>query len=142
MQKLGCAILAFAAGFLSVVIFHQSAWALLHGAGVISAAQPPWPMDPIPPLGVPSLISKGFWGGLWGVLIAWLLYGTRGTRYWALWTLLGATLPPLVAILVIPPLKGLEIPPLWPRLAISSTVNAVWGLGTAALLRVLGRLRG
>lgn len=139
MQMLKCALLAFVAGFLSVLLFHQGAWAVLHAAGVISPDNPPWPTGPIPPFGVPSIVSKCFWGGLWGMVIAWLLRGTAGRNYWLLWTLFGATLLPLVALFVVPPLKGLPVPPLWPRLATSATLNAIWGLGTAALLRGMRR---
>ncbi|MDJ0514060.1 MAG: hypothetical protein QNJ62_11520 [Methyloceanibacter sp.] len=55
--------------------------------------------------------------------------------------LAGAIVLALVAFFVVPPLKGLETPPLWPRYLVSMMLNAAWGLGTAAILRTLGAAR-
>ena len=57
-------ILGFIAGFLAVLIFHQSLWYLLNLVGLIPLGRPAWPLDPIPPYDVLSVISKAFWGGL------------------------------------------------------------------------------
>jgi hypothetical protein len=53
-------IAGFIAGFLAVLIFHQSVWYLLYQIGMIPPKRPAWPLDPIPPFGVPSVISKAF----------------------------------------------------------------------------------
>ncbi|MGA8436482.1 MAG: hypothetical protein WB713_17210 [Methyloceanibacter sp.] len=45
---------------LAVLIFHQSVWYLLYQIGMIPPKRPAWPLDPIPPCGVPSVISKAF----------------------------------------------------------------------------------
>jgi hypothetical protein len=42
------------------LIFHQSVWYLLYQIGMIPPKRPAWPLDPIPPFGVPSVISKAF----------------------------------------------------------------------------------
>jgi hypothetical protein len=131
----------FAAGFMSVLIFHQSLWYVLNVVGVIPWERPAWPLDPIPPLGVPSLISNAFWGGLWGALLTPLLARLRGGRYWAGWILVSAVALPLVAFFVVPLLKGLPVPELWPRLLASVLVNSVWGLGTGLFLKWFGAAR-
>lgn len=77
MSFLKLLILGFVAGFLATLIFHQSAWYMLVQAGIIPADRPAWPMDAIPPFGLPSLISKAFWGGLWGAVLA-LFLARRG----------------------------------------------------------------
>ncbi|ODR98948.1 hypothetical protein AUC68_07250 [Methyloceanibacter methanicus] len=64
-----------------------------------------------------------------------------GSAYWLSWILAGAIALPLVAFFVVPPLKGLETPPLWPRYLVSMMLNATWGLGTALILRGLGGAR-
>jgi hypothetical protein len=101
----------------------------------------PWPLDPIPPFGVPSLISKAFWGGLWGAILSPLLVRLRGGRYWLGWIVVGAVALPLVAFFVVPPLKGQPIPALWPRMLASILLNSVWGFGTWLLLKWFGVTR-
>ena len=64
-QTVGLSILGVAGGFLAVLIFHQSLWFLFNHIGLIPPERPAWPLDPIPPLGVPSVISKA--------LIAWFI---------------------------------------------------------------------
>jgi hypothetical protein len=129
--------LGFFAGFLATLIFHQSAWYLLHQAGVVAADRPAWPLDPIPPFGVPSVLSKAFWGGLWGAGLAQILARKEGGAYWASWIVVGALVPTLFGMYVVTLIKGEPAPALWPRLGISSTVNAAWGLGTALILRLI-----
>jgi len=134
-------LLGFAAGFLATLIFHQSAWYGLVQAGAIPPDRPAWPLDPIPPLGVPSLISKGFWGGLWGAGLALLLTRTDGAAYWVAWIVVGALAPSLVAIYLVPLIKGLPAGELWPRIAVGATVNGAWGLGTGLFLLLFGAAR-
>jgi hypothetical protein len=133
--------LGFIAGFLATLIFHQSAWYLLDHAGLVPADQHAWSMDPIPPFGVPSVISKAFWGGLWGALLALVLTLGAGSTYWLTAIVFGALAPSLVAMYVVTLIKGLPFPEFWPRIAIAATVNAAWGLGTAAFLRFFGAIR-
>jgi hypothetical protein len=131
--------LGFVAGFLATLLFHQGVWFLLNQAGIIPAGRPAWPTDPIPPFGVPSVVSKAFWGGLWGAALAPLLAHLSGASYWASWILVGAAALALVAFLIVPPLKGEAMPaPLWPRLGVGLLVNGAWGLGTGLFLRVFG----
>ena len=57
-------ILGFIAGFLAVLIFHQSLWYLINLVGLIPLGRLAWSLDPIPPYDVLSVISKAFWGAL------------------------------------------------------------------------------
>ena len=99
-------ILGFVGGALAVLIFHQSLWFLFNHIGLIPPERPAWPLDPIPPFGVPSVISKAFWGGVWGAVLAPLLSRLHGGAYWAGWIVVAAIALPLVAFFVVPPVKG------------------------------------
>ena len=124
-----------------VLIFHQSLWFLFNHIGLIPPERPAWPLDPIPPFGVPSVISKAFWGGVWGAVLAPLLSRWRGGLYWAGWIIVAAIALPLVAFFVVPPIKGEPVPELWPRFLVSTMVNGAWGFGTALFLRLVGAAR-
>jgi hypothetical protein len=140
LARLG--ILGFIAGFFAVLIFHQSLWYVFNPVGLIPPERPAWPLDPIPPFGVPSVLSKAFWGGAWGALLAPILQGLGGRAYWASWILVGSVALTLVAFFVVPPIKGEPIPALWPRFLAALLVNAAWGFGTALFLRLMRATRG
>ena len=135
------ALLGFAGGFLAVLIFHQSLWYLFNLIGLIPWERPASPFDPIPPFGVPSVLSKAFWGGVWGAVLAPLLSGFRGRAYWASWILIDAVALSLVAFFVVPPIKGEPIPELWPRFAAALMLNGACGYGTALFLQLTGASR-
>ncbi len=134
-------LLGFVAGALATAVFHQSAWYVLNQVGMIPPDRPAWPMNAIAPLGVPYLVSKMFWGGLWGAGLALILTRIEGAAYWIAWIVVGAIAPSLVAIYVVPVIKGLPIPELWPRAGAAGTVNAAWGLGTGFFLWLFGAAR-
>ena len=131
------ALSAFIAGFIATLVFHQSMVAGLDAAGLMPAAIKPWSFDPVPPLAVPTVISKAFWGGLWAILLGFILRKTSGAGYWLSWTLLGAVALSLVAIFVVPALKGQPVPAFMERFPVYALVNAAWGFGTALLLKLL-----
>jgi hypothetical protein len=135
--------LAFAAGFLAVLVFHQPMLALLHGIGVTPAA--PYATRPVPPLGVPRVASAAFWGGMWGIVLALLApWFPRGLGYQGSATLFGAIVVSLVAWFVVAPLKGLPVAGGGHSGAIATglLVNGAWGLGVAVLLPALQKVGG
>jgi hypothetical protein len=126
---------AFVAGFLAVVLFHQPMLALLHAIGTTAAV--PYVTRPVPPLGVPQVLSQSFWGGIWGIIFALVTPRfPRGAGYWIAAVLFGAFALSLVAWFIVAPLKGLPIAGGGRPSAIATSllVNGAWGFGTALLL--------
>lgn len=132
-------LICFIAGFLAVLLFHQPVVAALNAAGMMPKGFTPYSLDPVPPFGVPTVVSKAFWGGLWAILLDFLLARTTGQTYWAGWIILGALALSLVAIFVVPALKGGATPSFTERMPVYAAVNAAWGFGTALLLRLMRR---
>ncbi len=130
-------VFGFLAGFLGTIVFHQIALALLHLAGI--APRGAWPMQPVPPLGIPAVISLSLWGGLWGAIMMPLIETRRGAAFWFTALVFGAVLPTLVAWFVVAPLKHQAMAGGFaPKaLAIGPIVNGAWGLGTALCYRVM-----
>lgn len=129
-------IKAFLAGFLATLVFHQGVIALFWWAGAIPAA--PWDMSAVPPLGVPKVISLAFWGGVWGLPVWWLIRQWHGVRYWLTALIAGAVGPTAVAMLVVFPLKGLDVNAT--TVIGGLIVNGAWGVGVACCMRWLFRL--
>jgi hypothetical protein len=128
--------LGFIAGFFAVLIFHQSLWWVFNVVELIPPERPAWPLDPIPPFGTPSVLSKAFWGGIWGAGLASLLDQFSGRNYWIAWIVVGAVALTLVAFFVVPLIKGEPIPEMWPRFLAALLVNAAWGFGTGLMLHL------
>jgi hypothetical protein len=131
-------IIAFIAGFIATLVFHQGGLALMNQLGMTDRA--PFNMDPTDPLGVPQVFSLAFWGGVWGILLAWFL-GTRKTGWYTRALIFGALLPTAVALFVVAPLKGNPVAGGWdPKLILGGLIlNGLWGLGTALIIRALAR---
>ena len=127
-------IKAFIAGFLATLVFHQGLFMVFYLAGMVPMA--PFNLTPVPPMGVPSVLSLAFFGGLWGMLL-WLLLGRlAGAKFWLGNILLGAFGPTAVAMLVVFPLKGLEVSAqTWVG---GLMLNGFWGLGVAVFLVLMG----
>lgn len=127
----------FVAGFFATLIFHQAMLALLHSLGL--TARIPFVFERTPPLGVPAALSLAFWGGLWGVALAYVEPRfPRGVTYLVSALLFGAIGPTLVTWFASAPLHGLPIGAGWhlPDMMTSVLVNGAWGLGTVLLLRL------
>jgi hypothetical protein len=125
----------FLAGFASVLMFHQGMLTLLHAVGLTSTM--PFALDPAPPFGVPQIWSLAFWGGVWGIIFAWIIRTLpSGRMYWLDSIIFGAVLPSLAAWLIVLPLKGLPVGGGWQPAGIATAllVNGAWGFGTALLL--------
>ena len=133
------AALAFLAGFAATLTFHQIVLWLFHAAGQID--RKPWPLNPVPPFRVPSVISLAFWGGLWGVVMISVIAKVAGAGYWLAALAFGAVFPTLVAAFVVAPLKKLNLAGGANRgklFAFGLCVNGAWGLGAALFHRLLG----
>jgi len=134
------AVLAWVAGFLATIIFHQPALWVLHQMGI--TPRTPYAMTPTPPFGVPAVISLAFWGGVWGIIMIPAIARIRSEGdYWLAAIAFGAILPTLVAVLVVAPLKHMAVPHTLSNLVLGLTVNGAWGLGTALLFRLFARSR-
>ncbi len=127
-------VIAFVAGFLAVPIFHQGVYWLMYTGGLVP--NPPWSMTPVPPFGVPQILSISFFGGLWGIVLAFVLKRVGGgARFWLTAAVFGGVALTAVALLVVFPLKG--IPVKIPEAPIGGFIlNAAWGLGTALMMRL------
>jgi hypothetical protein len=133
-------LLAFLAGFLATLVFHQGLLGILHLVGASPRA--PYSMAPAGPLHVPQVLSLAFWGGVWGIAL-WLAVGRwHGPGFWVGSLVFGALLPSIVALFVVFPLKGQPVAGGWqPTILIGALLlNGAWGLGTALFLRLFGRL--
>jgi hypothetical protein len=126
--------LAFVAGAIAVLVFHQLVLALLHAAQVTPAA--PFRMEPTRPFGVPQVWSLTFWGGVWGIVLDAILRSAPYRRRLVMGTLIGAIAPSIVAWLVVLPLKGQPAGGGWTAATIvmALLVNGAWGFGTIFLL--------
>jgi hypothetical protein len=125
---------AFASGFLATLVFHQGLFALFWLGGIVPSA--PFNLSPVPPLGVPQVVSLAFFGGLWGMLL-WLILGRlAGMKFWLGHVIVGAVGPTAVAMLVVFPLKGLDVSAqTWVG---GLLLNGFWGLGVAVFMRLMG----
>lgn len=130
--------LFFVAGFLAVIFFHQPILGLLHGAGIVPSA--PFNLSPTAPLGVPSIISGAFWGGVWGIVMLSLLrWQADQPQPWLKGLFFGGIALTAVALFVVFPLKGIgfNLSQLPPRFFIGFLVNSAWGVGTLIFARTL-----
>lgn len=125
----------FIAGFVSTLIFHQGSLGLIFLAGL--APVMPYNTSPTYPLGVPVFLSLSFFGGLWGVLIGFLIRKDVSKVFWSKAIAFGAVGPTAVAFLVVFPLKGIALNPF--MIPFGLFLNAMWGLGLGLLIRVLDR---
>ncbi len=133
-------LLAFIAGFLAVVIFHQGMLALLHGVNLTPRS--PFPTAPTQPFGIPQIWSLAFWGGVWGFIFAAIAPRFRQDKsYWIGALLFGAIAPTLVAWFLVPPLKNQPIAGGFQPAAMLTglLVNGAWGIGTALLFSLLSK---
>ena len=134
-------LLAFIAGFVSTLVFHQGLLWIFHRIGAYP--RPAYVMKPVPPFSVPSVISLAFWAGLWAMALLPLLARWNGSwTYWLAWLVAGAVLPSVVALFVVMPLKGMKVAGGGDSKVLVGALllNGTWGLGTALLLRLLQRL--
>jgi hypothetical protein len=129
--------LGFVAGVIAVLTFHQGMIELLHTIAPHWVTFAPFQTRPVPPFGVPSIVSNCFWGGLWGVAFGLLM--PRFT--WPMWfcgLLLGVTAV-LAGWFIVAPLKGLPIAGGWVLSSMlrSLLINGSFGIGVGLILPLL-----
>lgn len=132
-------IIAFVAGFISVLLFHQVMLFELQSVGIAPAKLAPYAMTPTQPFGIPRVLSLAFWGGVWGIaLVVFVSFFRQGIGSWGAALLFGALAPSLINWFVVMPLKGEPMGGGWKPAPIATAliVNSVWGLGTVLLFRL------
>ncbi len=122
-------IIGFVAGALSVLIFHQLGFWLANELGYARAAL--YNMRGVPPWGVPAIVSSAFWGGLWGIVAAFLVPRLPGAWGGVLgWILFAAIIVAIVNWTVVLPIKsGRFNMPGMPILVVLPLVYGLWGFG-------------
>ncbi len=135
-------LVGFLAAALSVLIFHQGVWAILHMANLPGYQMPmPYPMRAVPPLGIPVMLNLCFWGGLYGAV-----FGMLAPRFTVpLWLcgLIMGMVAVLVGFFVVPTIKGTPIGGGWMvnTWVRSILINGVgFGLGLGLIYPVLAKL--
>ena len=132
------ALIGFVAAALSVLIFHQGMIELLHLLGL--SASTPYRTTPVPPFGVPVIVSLCFWGGVYGMVFG-LAWPWIRLPSWLAGVLLGVVAA-LIGMFVVAALKGRPLGNGWHAwpIARSLLINGFWGLGVGLILPLLLRL--
>lgn len=133
-------IKAFVAGFIATLTFHQGLLWVFVAANLRSATV--WNMAPMPPFGVPAVISLALWGGLWGMLLWLLIRRALAAGYYVGAIILGAIGPTLVYLFVVQWLKGSAMNDIIAGLSLAGVgmglaLNGAWGLGVAIFMRLM-----
>lgn len=135
-------VIGFVAGAIGVLVFHQGVILAMYLLGLLPSG--PYSMRATAPFNVPQVLSSAFWGGLWGIVLVWLMTTVRAAdRLWVA-LLFGGVLPTLVGILVVTPLKGGD-PAARLQFAMllrGFIINGAWGLGAALTYRLARRSLG
>ena len=125
---------AFSA-IVSLLVFHQGAWAILHNINLPLFEMPPaYPTERVGPLHVPLIVNLCIWAGVWGAAFGAAWRGPRGSfLFGGVWL---GILTVLVAFFVVDPLKGIPASNTgllnnWIRRLF---LNIPWGIATGLLL--------
>lgn len=132
---------AFIAGALSVLIFHQGAFALMNLAGLPHHAI--YSTQATKPFGLPAIWSITLWGGVWGLVFAAIFRSLWGISLVVAGIIFGALVVSAFAWFVVAPLKGQPLAggavPM--NMLVAMLVNGAWGFGTGLGLALFGRAR-
>lgn len=128
-------IVGFVAGALSVLIFHQFGFWLSTELGYTRSVI--YNMRGVPPWGVPTIVSSAFWGGLWGIVAAFLVPRLPGVLGGVLgWILFAGIIVAIVNWTVVLPIKSgrFNMPGL-PIIVVLPLVYGLWGFGMWLIAR-------
>ncbi len=129
------AFLGFIAAAIAVLTFHQGLIAVMHEVGWVRFVA--YRTTPVPPFGIPAIVSLCFWGGLYGAV-----FGLAMPRFtWPLW-LCGMILGVIAVVVgwfVVLPLKGLPVGGGWVPINMlrSLVINGFWGVGVGVIFPLL-----
>jgi hypothetical protein len=129
--------LAFVAGFLATLAAHEPI--------VMAFGVPAYSMAKTWPFGIWEFVSLSFFGGLWGVALAFVIPRLPAPfNDWLGWLILGAILPSAVFWFVVAPLKGIPFAVVFSAKFFVGAliVNAAWGIGTWVLIKLGNMLMG
>ncbi|MFO1086970.1 MAG: hypothetical protein U1E21_20640 [Reyranellaceae bacterium] len=130
-------IVGLVAGALSVLVFHQLGFWL--SSKLLGTGFTLYNMRPVPPWGVPTILSLAFWGGLWGIAAAFLVPRLPGALSGVLgWMLFAGIVVTLVNWFVVLPIKGLPMGGGFrpPGVFVVPIVYALWGFGMWLIARL------
>jgi hypothetical protein len=136
-------VVGFVAGALGVLVFHQLGFWLSNQLGLLNAQL--YSMRPVPPWGMPTIVSQAFWGGMWGVLAAFVVRRLPAPLNGALgWMLFAGIVVTLVNWFVVLPIKGAPVGGgfrmngVW----VVPAVYVIWGFGMWLIARLMGDVLG
>jgi hypothetical protein len=127
---LGTVVAGFIAGVLSLLVFHQLGFYAAAELGFGRAS--PYSMRPVPPWGVPTVISQAFWAGLWGIAAAFVVERLPGVLKGPLgWVLFADTIVLAINWFVVLPIKGVPMGGGFrlPGVVVVPVVYGLWGFG-------------
>jgi hypothetical protein len=130
------AAFGFFAAVLSVLIFHQGMWAVLHALKLMPA---PYPTGAVAAFGLPMIVDLCFWGGVWGAAFGLVLPALpEAVPMWLLGLGLGIAAV-LAGMFIVAPLKGEPISNGFAPMAIliGLLINGSWGIGVGLILPLL-----
>ncbi len=133
-------IVGFIAGFVGVLVFHQLGFWIATEMGLVKAQI--YNMKPVPPLGVPTILSAAFWGGLWGIVGAYVVQRLPAALDGPVgWILFAGVVVTLVNWFVVLPIKGAPVGGGFrmPGVVVVPVVYAFWGLGMWVISGLLRR---
>ena len=135
------AIIGFVAGSLSVLIFHQLGFLVANELGFTRV--PLYSLRPVPPFGVPTILSLAFWGGLWGIagsfFVARLPPPMNGVLGWLLFAVVIVTFANWFIVL---PIKGAPVGGGFrlPGVVVAPLVYGLWGFGMWLIATLMRRV--
>ena len=132
------AILGLIAAVVAVLTVHEATVAVLHRIGCTSARA--YNMDPVKPLGVPTILNRVFWGGVWGVVYTLVVPALPDIAAWAQGMLFGWLVFLLVNCFFLPILRDEPIfygfDPV--RMASGFVILSLFGMALGVLYSWLG----